>query len=79
MKRQQLWTANNYRSSRVSLSDDEEDRADETITNDEDTNELLDENHGTTAIHYVFGDVMKPQVNKEKNAISVHCVGKSLA
>ena len=38
----------------------------------------LDENHPSTGIHYVFGDVMKPQVKHEKNAISVHCVGKRL-
>jgi hypothetical protein len=35
----------------------------------------LDGGSSETKIHYVFGDVMKPQLHGEKCAISVHCVG----
>lgn len=35
----------------------------------------LDVNNEKTKIHYVFGDVMKPQLHGEKCVISVHCVG----
>ena len=45
-----------------------------TDSDDEDNEvEIADEQ---TKIHYVFGDVMKPEFHGEKSIISVHCVGK---
>jgi hypothetical protein len=41
----------------------------------EEFDSILDDTSGETKIHYVFGDVMKPQLHGEKCAISVHCVG----
>lgn len=35
----------------------------------------VDDGSNEKKIHYVFGDVMKPQTHGEKCAISVHCVG----
>ena len=37
----------------------------------------IDEMETRNCLHYVFGNVMEPQVKQEKNAISVHCVGKN--
>lgn len=65
-KLQELWKANNYQSNRVTDSDDEGES--------EDVEEIADEQ---TKIHYVFGDVMKPEFHGEKSIISVHCVGKT--
>lgn len=36
----------------------------------------LDDLSGEAKLHYVFGDVMKPQLHGEKCAILVHCAGK---
>ncbi|CAF0836864.1 unnamed protein product [Adineta steineri] len=69
---QQLWASKNYNSSRVSLSDDEDENIDETVQTDNE-----DDNSGETKLHYVFGNVMKPQLHGEKCAISVHCVDDS--
>ncbi|CAF3662859.1 unnamed protein product [Rotaria socialis] len=71
-KREQLWTSNNYCSCRVLLSEDEDEETDETALSDSD-----DDSSGETKLHYVFGDVMKPQLHGEKCAISVHCVDDS--
>ena len=89
---QQLWTVNNYRSCRISLSDDEDGAAEEAALSETEGRRewtfrqpvttahfsLLEETSGGTTLHYVFGDVMKPQVHGEKNVISVHCVGKNV-
>lgn len=88
---QQLWASNNYSSARISHSDDEgedddDDENDETASIGEEGllekmsflgNDCfhVDDGSNEKKIHYVFGDVMKPQTHGEKCAISVHCVG----
>ncbi|CAF0884246.1 unnamed protein product [Adineta ricciae] len=71
-KLQQLWASKNYRSLLISAPDDEQ----EEIENTE-LDSYEDENTGETKLHYVFGDVMKPQLHDEKCAILVHCVDDS--
>ncbi|CAF3617419.1 unnamed protein product [Rotaria sordida] len=69
---EQLWASKNYSSCRVSISDDEDEETDETELTDTE-----DDSTGETKLHYIFGDVMKPQLHGEKCAISVHCVDDS--
>jgi hypothetical protein len=76
--RAQFWLSNNYTSRRLGSSSDDDDQAsgseDENISgNIED-----DEEQQKKAIHYVIGDVMRPQNTDGHDALIVHCVGGCL-
>ncbi|CAF1178368.1 unnamed protein product, partial [Didymodactylos carnosus] len=73
------WKNNNYHSCRISISDTEDESENKnefypTTTLDDDEEPVDEQNK---QLNYVIGDLMKPKIGDEKNALIVHCVDDS--
>lgn len=76
-RRAQLWLSNNYTSCNLGSSSDVDDDQASGSDNEGITGNIEDEEEQQKkkAIHYVIGDVMRPQNADGHDAVIVHCVG----